>query len=90
MERTRTTSLIQSSRTNALGIKKKSKETNKTSEWRSSRSAFWDVIEVIGYRGPKTLFLIRPTQPRILPRYGDVLIVSAEDNICAVAIAHFD
>jgi hypothetical protein len=35
MERTRTTSLIQSSRTNALSTRKKRRETNKTSEWRS-------------------------------------------------------
>ena len=34
--------------------------------------------------------LIRSAQPGILPRYGNVLVVSAEANIRAIAVAGFD
>src|SRR5208283_2919645 len=34
-------------------------------------------------------WLFGPAQPRILPRRGDALIVSAEANKCAIAIAGF-
>jgi hypothetical protein len=57
----------------------------RTRQFHSSRAS-----APIGEIVLEVLFLIRPAQPRILPRYGYVLIVSTEDNVRAIAVADFD
>jgi hypothetical protein len=34
--------------------------------------------------------LIRFPQPGILPPHGNILVVTAETNVCAIAVAGFD
>ena len=57
----------------------------------ADKSGFVALVSKTNPALPRNFYvLIWPTQPGVLPRYGNVLIVSAENNICAVAIADFD